>query len=799
MTGNTNGDAYLISGHIWIWDDTPGVWNDAGQIQGPAGPTGPQGPAGATGPQGPPGPVGEQGPTGPQGPQGPQGPAGPTSIVWGAVTGKPTSFNPTAHAARHKRGGSDQIRLDEFADPTDNTNCDATTTRHGLLPKLDGSASKFLAGDGTWQTPPSAGSGDVVGPANSSNNEIALFSGTTGKLLKRGSVVGNAAYRNVGTTAGTVCAGDDARLSSLPSPPTYNLLPYAKKTGHGEYNLEEVYGLNYTNGVFKLSELYTLAEAQAKFPKLFEWFTSPTDGDIPAKTNGWVMSMMHGPACANEALLQGHDKSWRGGRIDSANDVIWPSGTYHVNYPVLFDAGLQQGRSTKQSYNGSNGTALVMDEDNWIGDTAWRFCHMHSAMAKNLAQGDFSYWYLYQYSECGRLDGFHYQGGCMDKAHDATYTAGAIALWWSGETYRVGRVFIYGFNGYGLVSTGSTPLHIDMISTFGNTLGGMAVLSGALTTTSVGVLSGDDNPCLLKVDSFPGGLPAGGAIHIGLVKSETGKRSPKRAQAIAEIDGHTGAYSNQGAAVNLVIDLVQADADGHVCDALFAINGYWNSPTTGRLTNPWARKSRIKVGSISSKGYRTLVHDIGRLKRWDNIADYENTGFEYNCKSGVLSIPDTDNQKNNGDLIANSLVSIMPASHDIYSERRLGPAASIGAYTDGNAGTATLATPQYDETAVTPIPAPSATNAYSYAGVFPASIPVGGTAQATARCIDYSGLPYPLGGVTWYVDGTVPAGVTPGSATVNPSGVVTGVAPGLVRVRAAAGSTMISTYLLITP
>jgi hypothetical protein len=58
------------------------------------------------------------------------------------------------------------------------------------------------------------GTGDVVGPAVSVNNRVALFDGTTGKLLKdSGVLLGNAASRNVGTTAGTVAAGDDARFS----------------------------------------------------------------------------------------------------------------------------------------------------------------------------------------------------------------------------------------------------------------------------------------------------------------------------------------------------------------------------------------------------------------------------------------------------------------------------------------------------------------------------------------------------------------------------------------------------------
>lgn len=46
-SGNTNGDGYLISGQLWVWNN--GSWTNVGSIQGPQGDTGPQGPQGATG------------------------------------------------------------------------------------------------------------------------------------------------------------------------------------------------------------------------------------------------------------------------------------------------------------------------------------------------------------------------------------------------------------------------------------------------------------------------------------------------------------------------------------------------------------------------------------------------------------------------------------------------------------------------------------------------------------------------------------------------------------------------------
>lgn len=63
---------------------------------------------------------------------------------------------PTAHATSHKSGGSDAIKLDELAVPTDVTTLNATTSLHGLLPKLGGGTTNFLRADGTWSAPTDA-------------------------------------------------------------------------------------------------------------------------------------------------------------------------------------------------------------------------------------------------------------------------------------------------------------------------------------------------------------------------------------------------------------------------------------------------------------------------------------------------------------------------------------------------------------------------------------------------------------------------------------------------------------------
>lgn len=61
------------------------------------------------------------------------------------------------HATQHQSGGADAIKLDDFATPDDNTDLNATTGRHGLLPKLGGGTANYLRADGTWATPSGGG------------------------------------------------------------------------------------------------------------------------------------------------------------------------------------------------------------------------------------------------------------------------------------------------------------------------------------------------------------------------------------------------------------------------------------------------------------------------------------------------------------------------------------------------------------------------------------------------------------------------------------------------------------------
>jgi len=72
------------------------------------------------------------------------------------LTDSRTPSSTLAHATSHKSGGTDAIKLDELAAPTDIATLNATAVQHGLLPKLSGVAGEFLNGVGAFATPVAA-------------------------------------------------------------------------------------------------------------------------------------------------------------------------------------------------------------------------------------------------------------------------------------------------------------------------------------------------------------------------------------------------------------------------------------------------------------------------------------------------------------------------------------------------------------------------------------------------------------------------------------------------------------------
>ena len=113
------------------------------------------------------------------------------------------------------RPGDFDIKLDDWLSPDDNTDLDSSTTAHGLLPKLDNTATNFLNGTGAWSIPaPSAlsdpatigtltmGSGSITDGSGSISFGDEILS-TTGNIGIGTATFGTSADQSFGIAIGT--------------------------------------------------------------------------------------------------------------------------------------------------------------------------------------------------------------------------------------------------------------------------------------------------------------------------------------------------------------------------------------------------------------------------------------------------------------------------------------------------------------------------------------------------------------------------------------------------------------------
>lgn len=160
-------------------------------------PSGPTGPTGSTGPSGPTGPTGVNGPTGPSG--GPPGPTGPTGAIGPTgptgstgATGAAGPTGPTgstgATGSTGPTGPTGSTGATGVAGPTGPTGSTGATGDTGVAgptgPTGPTGAASTVAGPTGPTGPAGSGSGDVLGPASATDNAVARFDSTTGKLIQ---------------------------------------------------------------------------------------------------------------------------------------------------------------------------------------------------------------------------------------------------------------------------------------------------------------------------------------------------------------------------------------------------------------------------------------------------------------------------------------------------------------------------------------------------------------------------------------------------------------------------------------
>ena len=141
-----------------------------------------------------------------------------TTNTWAAVslprsqlTGVPSTFTPSAHATTHQSGGSDPIATSTPAANAIPQAGAGGTLAATWLPLATGLADGYLSHT-DWST--FSGKQNALGftPLNPANNlaDIGNAAAARGNLG-----LGGAATENVGSTTGTVAAGDDSRFTAV--------------------------------------------------------------------------------------------------------------------------------------------------------------------------------------------------------------------------------------------------------------------------------------------------------------------------------------------------------------------------------------------------------------------------------------------------------------------------------------------------------------------------------------------------------------------------------------------------------
>jgi hypothetical protein len=191
-----NGTSYICkAGHTNFTPPNATYW-DVLSSKGDTGATGPTGPQGATGPQGPQGiqgikgDTGNTGPTGPQGIQGLTGATGPTGPQGpqGATGATGSSAYQVAVAGGFV--GTEAQWLASLVGPQGPQGIQGVKGDTGNTGPTGPQGPQGIQGIQGETGPAGSGSGDVTGAAASVDGEVALFSGTTGKSIKRATGTG---------------------------------------------------------------------------------------------------------------------------------------------------------------------------------------------------------------------------------------------------------------------------------------------------------------------------------------------------------------------------------------------------------------------------------------------------------------------------------------------------------------------------------------------------------------------------------------------------------------------------------
>lgn len=348
-------------------------------------------------------------------------------------------------------------------------------------------------------------------------------------------------------------------------------------------------------------------------------------------------------AAALQAVWYGQFQQW-GADIWSRVNVDIPAGDYFMTVPFPKAMGQYIGKGPHLGWNPRQAaTCLHVWKDQWQGPANEDRFAMRSANWGKTDVGD-------AWMHAGFVDSIGFVGNNGNNWFDPNSpTEHGLGLWDEGEASDIGRIYSADWNGYGIMVVRGTPFTASsVLSVFTNALGGVGLIGSQLSSMRIGTVSGDDNAAMIVMaDGY--GRKAGGNLHVGMVKSESGKRPINHGQVVL--------WQRNPCVGNISFGSVQADQNGVYNDAAFVVhNREW-----GQVLN---------VGAFVGWNLCTLVHDVTNKKRWAT-SSYHPESFAYCSRNGGTLF----------DLTTGSMM----ASSGVNATDRLGMASSPSGfnYTNG--------------------------------------------------------------------------------------------------------------------
>lgn len=363
-----------------------------------------------------------------------------------------------------------------------------------------------------------------------------------------------------------------------------------------------------------------VAAAAAKYTWFIPWAKCSIDPGggtrvatpgAPQWTDAEVLSLYSIVAAAHDAVWAtggGVDQNW----VTSAPPlsratIVFPQGSYAVNFPILTCYGTYLGAGPSQYANAPNdanqttyGTRLFLDNTNWIDNASpehyifrsVNFIEEVGGVLYGGINGNVTYSnQLATYLEGCEISGFRLEGSKASQTYDAGYHASGIAMLRLGSCSKVMRNQCDNFNDAGIELVGGTPATLDTNRTFFNNRYGVWIRGAA--QCFVFSHEADENPAVFGVTAYDTAthtdiIEAGCHLSINGVKMETGTQG--------------NAYRK---------GQMFLDAEGWVCGSAMGVDyvGVASFPECLIRIKPTLNTSFFAVYSLKVFGYvRTLVH-----------------------------------------------------------------------------------------------------------------------------------------------------------------------------------------------